>query len=80
MKDDLWDYLIATDQLDEFLGNKEENMGWFDNDDKELEEEMDNLDLEPWQRELVREGKYNPENFEEDDRDDEDDYYHEDDE
>ena len=41
----------------------------------DLEEEMDNLDLEEWQKDLVREGKYDPENFEEDDADDEDDYY-----
>ena len=54
-------------------------MEWFDKDD-ELEEEMDNLDLEDWQKDLVREGKYDPENFEEDDSEDEDDYYHEDDE
>ena len=80
MKGDFFDYLVATDQLDEFLGNKEDVMGWFDNDDKELEEEMDNLGLEDWQKELVREGKYDPENFEEDDSEDEDDYYHEDDE
>ena len=57
-------------------------MGWLfnDNEDNELEKEMDNLDLEEWQKDLVREGKYDPENFEEDDSDDEDDYYHEDDE
>ncbi len=47
---------------------------------KELEERMDNLELEDWQKDLVREGKYDPENFEEDDSTDEDDYYHEDDE
>ena len=51
-----------------------------DNSDKELEERMNNLDLEEWQKKLVREGKYDPENFEEDDSSDEDDYYHEDDE
>ncbi len=77
--DDFFNYLVATDELDDFLG-KEENMGFFDNDDKELEDEMDNLELEPWQKELVREDKYDPENFEEDDSSDEDDYYHEDDE
>ena len=48
--------------------------------DKELEERMNNLDLEDWQKALVREGTYDPENFEEDDSSDEDDYYHEDDE
>ena len=55
-------------------------MGFFDNNDKELEEEMDNLGLEDRQKDLVREGTYYPENFEEDDSEDEDDYYHEDDE
>ena len=80
MKDDFFNFLVATDEIDNFLGKKEENMGLFDDDDKELEEEMDNLGLEPWQKELVREGKYDPENFEEDDSEDEDDYYHEDDE
>ena len=55
-------------------------MGLFSDDDKELEEEMDNLGLEDWQKEEVREGNYDPWNFEEDDSEDEDDYYHEDDE
>ena len=79
MKDDLFNYLVATDSLDEFLGyeEKENNMGLFDND-KELEQRMNDLELEDWQKELVREGKYDPESFEEDDSDDEDDYYHED--
>ena len=35
---------------------------------------MDNLGLEDWQKEEVREDRYSPWNF------DEDDYYHEDDE
>ena len=55
-------------------------MGFFDKDDNNLEERMNNLDLEDWQKDLVREGTYDPENFEEDDSEDEDDYYHEDDE
>ena len=83
MKDDLFDYLVATEGLDEFLGYEEKeknNMGFFDKDDDELEERMNNLDLEDWQKELVREGTYDPENFEENDSEDEDDYYHEDDE
>lgn len=50
-------------------------MGFFDKEDNELEEDMNNLDLEDWQKDLVREGTYDPENFEEDDSDDEDDYY-----
>lgn len=56
-------------------------MGLFDLFNKDNEEqEMDNLSLEEWQKDLVREGLYSPENFEEDDTTDEDDYYHEDDE
>ena len=80
--DDYFKFLVATDELDDFLGKKKgnEDMGFFDKEDDELEEEMDNLELEDWQKELVREGKYDPENFEEDDSSDEDDYYHEDDE
>ena len=46
---------------------------------EELEEKMDDLNLEEWQKELVREGKYDPENFEEE-VEDEDDYYYEEDE
>ncbi len=44
-------------------------MGLFDlfNTNNEQEEEMDNLNLEDWQKKLVREGKYSPFNFEEDD-------------
>ena len=83
MKNNFFDYLVATDEIDNFLGYKEKEknkMGFFDKDDDELEERMNNLDLEDWQKDLVREGKYDPENFEEDDSTDEDDYYHEDDE
>lgn len=82
MKDDFFDYLVATRELDEFLGNKKGNneMGLFDREENELEEEMDHLDLEDWQKKLVREGKYDPPDFDEDDASDEDDYYHEDDE
>ena len=62
-------------------------MGFFDilnsvdtdnNDD--LEERMNDLDLEDWQKDLVREGKYDPENFEESEDLEDDDYYYEDDE
>lgn len=52
----------------------------FKEKDDDLEERMKNLELEEWQKRLVREGKYDPENFEEDDSEDDDDYYHEDDE
>ena len=53
----------------------------FNNDediDEELESEMDDLNLEEWQKDLVREGKYSPYNFEEEELE-EDDYYSEDD-
>ena len=63
-------------------------MGFFDllnsvddnNKDDDLEQRMEDLDLEEWQKELVREGKYDPENFEESEDLEEDDYYSEDDE
>jgi hypothetical protein len=63
-------------------------MGFFDllnsvddnNEDDDLEQRMEDLDLEEWQKELVREGKYDPENFEESEDLEEDDYYSEDDE
>ena len=44
-----------------------------------LEKEMDNYMLEDWQKELVRNGEYNPWNFEEDGDLEEEDYYFEDD-
>ena len=44
----------------------------------ELDAKMDDLNLEEWQKDLVREGKYDLDNFEEEDLD-EDDYYSEDD-
>ena len=50
----------------------------FNNDediDEELESEMDDLNLEEWQKDLVREGKYSPYDFEEEEHD----YYSEDD-
>lgn len=40
---------------------------------------MDDLNLEDWQKELVRKEEYSSENFEEDGELDEDDYYNEDD-
>lgn len=62
-------------------------MGFFDilnsiddNSNDDLEERMNDLELEDWQKDLVREGKYVPENFEESEDLEEDDYYYEDDE
>ncbi len=46
--------------------------------DDELEEEMDNYDLEDWQKDLVRDGDYDSWDFEEDGELEEDDYYSED--
>jgi len=43
------------------------------------EEDLDNLDLEEWQKDLVRSGEYEPYDFEEESMDD-DSYYNEDDE
>lgn len=43
---------------------------------KELEKQMDNYALEEWQKKLVREGKFNPWNFEEGDELYNDDYYY----
>ena len=45
----------------------------------ELEKEMDAYELEEWQKELVRQGKYNPNNFEDSDDLEDEDYYYEDD-
>ena len=40
---------------------------------------MNAYNLEDWQKDLVRQGRYNPWNFEEDGELEEDDYYYEDD-
>lgn len=45
----------------------------------ELEKQMDAYELEEWQKELVRQGKYDPWDFEEDGPLEDDDYYYEDD-
>lgn len=47
--------------------------------DEDLETEMNAYNLEEWQKDLVRQGHYNPWNFEEDGDLEEDDYYYEDD-
>ena len=47
-------------------------------EDEELEKKMNALSLEEWQKELVRKGEYEPEDFEEEDISDDDNYYHED--
>lgn len=58
--------------LDSLFKNNNE-----DNNSNYTEEELNDLDLEEWQKELVRKGEYNPENFEEEDLE-EDDYYYDD--
>lgn len=50
------------------------------NTNSRKEKEMDNYGLEPWQKELVRKGDYEPWNFEESGDLEEDDYYYEGDE
>ena len=49
-----------------------------ENNSEYSEEDLDNLDLEEWQKDLVRSGEYEPYDFEEESRDD-DSYYDEDD-
>lgn len=49
-----------------------------DNDSDFTEKEIKNMDLEDWQKDLIRSGEYDPYDFEEDSID-EDSYYNEDD-
>ena len=49
-----------------------------ENNSEYSEEDLDNLDLEEWQKDLVRSGEYEPYDFEEESKDD-DSYYNEDD-
>ena len=65
--------------LFDFILNNNDNYyeNLTDDQKQKLEDEMDALDLEEWQKDLVREGKYNPEDFEEE-VEDEDDYYYDD--
>ena len=49
-----------------------------ENNSEYSEEDLDNLDLEEWQKDLVRSGEYEPYDFEEESMDD-DSYYNEDD-
>ena len=48
------------------------------NNSEYTEQDLDNLDLEEWQKDLVRSGEYDPYDFEEESLDD-DSYYNEDD-
>ena len=55
-----------------------ENSEKKENDSEYSEKDLDNLDLEDWQKNLVRSGEYEPYDFEEESLDD-DSYYNEDD-
>lgn len=61
--------LAIADTIGSHLNNKK---------DKNLEHEMDIYDLEDWQKDLVRQGEYDPWSFEENGELEQDDYYYED--
>lgn len=65
--------IAIANELDKHF-NREEDEDY----DEELETEMDAYDLENWQKDLVRQGRYNPWNFGEEELE-EGDYYYEDD-
>lgn len=65
--------IAIANELDKHF-NREEDEDY----DEELETEMDAYDLEDWQKDLVRQGRYNPWNFGEEELE-ESDYYYEDD-
>lgn len=57
-----------------FTSNKPKNTY-----DSKLEKKMNSFGLENWQKDLVRKGLNDPEDFDEDDTSDDDNYYNEDD-
>lgn len=57
-----------------FTSNKQKNAY-----DSKLEKKMNAFGLENWQKDLVRKGLNDPEDFDEDDTSDDDNYYNEDD-
>lgn len=62
-----------------FTGNNNNTILKNNHKDIELEKEMDKYELEPWQKDLVRKGQYDPKQFDTDDDDiEEKDYYEED--
>lgn len=65
--------IAIANELDKHF-NREDDEDY----DEELETEMDAYDLEDWQKDLVRQGRYNPWNFGEEELE-EGDYYYEDD-
>lgn len=74
----LGDVLVGMAIANELDNHSHKN----DDYDEKLEKEMDNYVLEDWQKDLVRQGHYDPWNFQEPGEDgplEEDDYYYEDD-
>lgn len=67
-RDSLLDFLVATGEIDRQDDERK----------KEVEKEMEDLDLTDAEKELVREGKYDPTSFDYEE-DEDDDYYSEDD-
>lgn len=67
-RDSLLDFLIATGEIDKQDDERK----------REIEKEMEDLDLTDAEKELVREGKYDPTSFDYE-QDEDDDYYSEDD-
>jgi len=71
--DNLVDDLVYMDMIDKENKKKKENNSIY------TEEELDNYGLEEWEKEEVRQGNFDPWNFDEEDLE-EDDYYYEDEE
>lgn len=66
---DLMTGFFSVNKVNKHLNKKEADYN------KKLEDEMDDYYLEDWQKDLVREGKYEPWNFEEENLEEEDYYY-----
>lgn len=66
---DMMKGFASLNKVDKHLNKKEDVYN------KKLEDEMNDYYLEDWQKDLVREGKYEPWNFEEDNLEEEDYYY-----
>ena len=64
MKDKIFEYLVASGEI---------------NNNDELEKKLRNSNLEEWEKDLVRSGQYNIEDFEDDNdgEEEDDDYYEE---
>ncbi len=66
---DLMAGFFSVNKVNKHLNKKEDDYN------KKLEDEIDDYYLEDWQKDLVREGKYEPWNFEEENLEEEDYYY-----